>query len=360
MGFATTARLKNRLAPTLLLLTFSLLTVSLACSAAESLVNDTPTPMPSATVTLIPTETPTPTVTPISTLDWTPVACEGDDCLEACMSRVDAILQTSPFKTLENEFYKDATNFDLVAYPVDGDQLGAPDKLWTPSDYHVYQEDVAAHQRIWDFFTAVIPPELRSMVDKLMIYTDGPKNKLAWVRPTADHGETWTIGFDILDSEVPLYLTEPLVHEVGHLVTLNAEQIPVTDAYFTGDQNPAICKQYLMYEGCSTEDSYINQFYQKSWPGIYKEWQQIDKARDSDEYYTMIGNFYRRHPFEFVSAYAVTNPNEDIAESWKDFVLLPKPTGDDVSDQKVLFFYDFPELVRARQEIINGLCSYTR
>ena len=353
------SRLKNKRVWTLLFFSLSLLAVSLACSAAESLINGTPTPMPSPTMTLIPTETPAPTVTPIPTLDWTPVACAGDECLEACLSRVDAIMQTSPFKTLTNDFYKDSANFDLVTYPVDGDQLGAPDKLWTPADYHVYQDDVASHQRIWDFFTAVIPLETRSMVDNFMIYTDGPENKLAWVRPSADRGETWTIGFDILDSEVPLYLTETLVHEVGHLVTLNAEQVPITDAFYNGEQNSAICKQYLLYEGCSTEGSYINHFYQRFWPGIYKEWQQIDKARDSDEYYTMIGNFYRRHPFEFVSAYAVTNPNEDIAESWKDFVLLPKPTGDDVSDQKVLFFYDFPELVKIRQEIIAGLCSYT-
>lgn len=198
------------------------------------------------------------------------------------------------------------------------------------------------------------------MVDKLMIYTDGPENYLAWVRPSTDRSEKWTISFDILDSEVPLYLTETLVHEVGHIVTLNATQVPVTDAYYNGEQNPAICKQYLMVEGCSTKDSYINQFYQRFWINIYKEWQQIDKAQDSDEYYTMLENFYRRHPFEFVSAYAVTNPKEDIAESWKDFMLHPKPTGDDTSDQKILFFYEFPELVQVRQEIMDGLCSYTR
>jgi hypothetical protein len=345
---------------TFLILALSLLAVSLACSAAETLINGTPTPPPSPTVTLIPRETSTPTVTPLPTLDWTPVACAGDDCLNACMSRVDAIMQTSPFKTLANEYYKGATNFDLVSYPVNGNQLGAPDKLWAPADYHVYQDDLAAHQRIWNFFTAVIPPETRNMVDKLMIYTDGPGNYLAWVRPSTDRGKTWTIGFDILDSEVPLYLTETLVHEVGHLVTLNADQVPVTNTYNNGEQNLAVCKQYLMYEGCSTKDSYINQFYQRFWLDIYKEWQQIDKAQNTDEYYTMLDNFYQRHPYEFVSLYAVTNPKEDIAESWKDFVLRPKPTGNDIADQKILFFYDFPELVKVRQEIIAGLCSYTR
>lgn len=77
---------KNSRVQTLLFLSLSLLAVSLACSAAETLVNGTPTPMPSPTETLIPTETPAPTVTPIPTLDWTPVACTGDDCLNACMS----------------------------------------------------------------------------------------------------------------------------------------------------------------------------------------------------------------------------------------------------------------------------------
>jgi hypothetical protein len=343
---------KNNLA--LLFLALSLLGVSLACAAAETLINGTPTPVPpTATATELP---PTATVTPVPTLNWTPIPCAGDDCIDACMSRVEIIMETSPFQAVENEIYNEAAaSFDLVAYPVEDDSTGAMDELWAPKDYKIYKDDLKAHTRIWNYFVAVIPSEMRSWVDRMIIFTDGPSNKLAWVKPTAYESENWTIGFDIVDSEYPPYLTETLVHEVGHLVTLNADQV----AY--GEKNPVLCKTYLLYEGCSHEDSYMNQFYQRFWPDIYKEWQLIDKAQNGSEYYTMLHNFYSRHSYEFVSEYAASNPVEDMAESWTAFILKPKPTKDyNISDQKVLFFYDFPELVEYRQQIIDGLCSYVQ
>ncbi len=51
---------------------------------------------------------------------------------------------------------------------------------------------------------------------------------------------------------------------------------------------------------------------------------------------------------------------EDIAESWTHFVLQPKPAGDTVSEKKVLFFYDFPELVELREEIVARTFSRLR
>ena len=53
--------------------------------------------------------------------------------------------------------------------------------------------------------------------------------------------------------------------------------------------------------------------------------------------------------------YAATNPDEDFAESYMLFVLKEKPTKSTVADQKILFFYDFPELVEMRDVIRSNL-----
>ena len=60
-----------------------------------------------------------------------------------------------------------------------------------------------------------------------------------------------------------------------------------------------------------------------------------------------------------MTEYAATNPSEDFAESFMVFVLKEKPaksTADFIhKDQKILFFYDFPELVEIRDFIRNNL-----
>jgi hypothetical protein len=46
---------------------------------------------------------------------------------------------------------------------------------------------------------------------------------------------------------------------------------------------------------------------------------------------------------------------EDFAESFTWFILYDKPEGELVSHQKILFFYDYPELVAMRDEIREAL-----
>ena len=75
-------------------------------------------------------------------------------------------------------------------------------------------------------------------------------------------------------------------------------------------------------------------------------------------YKTEVHEFYAKYPDQFVSEYAATNPVEDIAESWTEFVMRPKPTGTSIADQKVQFFYEYPELVETRRQILQGVCKY--
>lgn len=52
----------------------------------------------------------------------------------------------------------------------------------------------------------------------------------------------------------------------------------------------------------------------------------------------------------------MTNPEEDMAESWAFFVLGPEPAGDAIAEEKVLFFFHYSELVELREQILSNLC----
>ena len=58
---------------------------------------------------------------------------------------------------------------------------------------------------------------------------------------------------------------------------------------------------------------------------------------------------HRKYDHQFVSYYAVTSPEEDIAESFMYFIFTPKKAAINQSAEKVAFFYEFPQLVALRE-----------
>ena len=70
-----------------------------------------------------------------------------------------------------------------------------------------------------------------------------------------------------------------------------------------------------------------------------------DRLANPDSY-----GFYLRHQADFVTDYASTDPSEDIAESFTYFVLWDAPEGDAVWEEKLNFFYRYPELVEFRTQ----------
>jgi hypothetical protein len=71
---------------------------------------------------------------------------------------------------------------------------------------------------------------------------------------------------------------------------------------------------------------------------------------------TISRHFYK-YGERFISDYAVTNPEEDIAETFTFFVLSPRPNGDTIAEEKILFFYRYTELQRLRDEILHSACQ---
>lgn len=349
---------------------------TMACAFVQNLIFP-PSPMPDLPssqelqnptgISAPSTEFFTPTSEPVNNPE--PIACYNDDCLNACLDRLNTVLETKPLDSIGNSIYEEqGAEFNLVIYEVNGNEIVDPAVLYVPPVYHKYQEDIASHLRIWDFYVAVIPPELRTMVNEFVIFTDGPDNSVAWVNPSPSDSNSWQVGFDLLDSDDPPFLVDTLVHETAHLLTLNTSQVPYDEAqyYYYDEQqdNFMQCEQFAVDGGCSLPNSYINLFYQRFWKESYAEWWKIEQEAQttgtSDEYFQAMEQFYDQHSDWFLNSYAATNVEEDMAESFAFFALNPKPSGTSIHEQKVAFYYEIPELVEYRQQIIQGLCSYIR
>jgi hypothetical protein len=349
-----------------------LILISLACRTLQSIqptatatqlpaVKQSPTVMqivasPSATEA-IPTSTPRPTPQPI--------ICKDDSCLDACLARIEkAIPQSSPYEPLSGVYGGDNIDLNLVYYDVENGQLGEPEFLYVPDEFKELQQDINTHQNVWLYASGLLPPDKVKWLTGFEIFSSS--YYAAWVSPGgSDQSDRshWILGMDIADAQNPVDLTYILVHEYGHLVTLNTDQIPVSDYYYGWYQNPAFCTQFLSPDGCSQPDSYINLFYQKFWKNIFEEWQnevEMPKVNTPEEFYALVDKFYEKYSEQFVRDYAATNIFEDLAESFEYFVLEPKPNDKNIIAQKIRFFYDFPELVSLRQQMIQSICSYTQ
>lgn len=257
----------------------------------------------------------------------------------------------------------------LVTYTVDGDKLTKPVLLEpVPNELKIEQKDTAIQQAAWDIFTSLIPAQDRQMVVQYNVFTDGYANTLAAVDQNHADPSKWILEIDIADLKDENSFLFTLIHEYAHLLTLNTSQV-IPDQEIVNDpenqslqhEKAAACPTYFAWTGCSNSDSYINAFYTRFWKDITPEWEAVDALQyntdDLMPYYSGLHNFYMKHQDQFVDDYSTTHPTEDIAESFAYFVFSPKPNGTSIRDQKIAFFYEYPELVQLRTDILSGACS---
>jgi hypothetical protein len=153
---------------------------------------------------------------------------------------------------------------------------------------------------------------------------------------------------------------------------------------------------YDDWSGCMNDNSYLNLFFQKFWADIYSEYHYWFEFSDNDKLLSeLVSAFKRNYDSRFVTHYAMTHPAEDFAESFTAFVLwdeemisnhkklCSEAKGDGwtasgwnliqdrdwsywhwchkmypynaIWEEKILFFYDFPELVEMRDFIRSNL-----
>ncbi len=298
--------------------------------------------------------------------------CPSGNCAYACVSKLKSFLDSpgqplSPPKSVYPRNSRQVDAITLVTYHIDGNQIDSPQfASGLAADLLPYQQDSQAQHKIWDYYSRIIPADERKDLTTFTIATDGKGGMLASVGITSADTSHWTLSVDIVDATDPTDMTYTLLHEFGHLLTLNSTQVTMDMAVLTHPDDPTIfsqessaCPTYFSSEGCTKPDSYLNQFFQRFWVKIYSSWQKINAEKNSAVYNEELAKFYMEHQSDFVTPYAVTSPEEDIAESWAHFLFGPKPSGDSIANQKLLFFYGFSNLVQLREQIVNGICNYS-
>ncbi len=243
----------------------------------------------------------------------------------------------------QNSNDNQAEEGSLALYQVNGDEITKIKDYSVASNLQSFQEDYAKHLKMWDFVTRLLPLEDRKKITEFEVF-HGNGELLGYVTPVDPSDlSKWRFALaidaadQIEDINFKDLFTYVAIHEYGHVVTLNNNQIDVSDNncgsnYFTG-------------EGCSRSNSYINRLYNLGWADIYQE-------LDDENPYVL----YDKYKDRFVSDYAATNPGEDVAEVFSFFVTTEKaPTGNSIADQKIRLLYEYPELVELRSRIrTNG------
>ena len=298
------------------------------------------------------------------------LSASGDQSAStSCLNTMANVIQSAQGDVYapSDQTYIEPKSYYLVTYSVNGDQITDPVFDSIPSDLKKEQKNSALQKEAWQDFTSLIPSENRQMVSQYIVFTDGFENTLAAVDQTKNDPARWIMEVDIADLKNKDELMFTLIHEYAHLLTLNSSQ-GIPDKEILKDQNnralleskAAACPNYFTGIGCSLPNSYVNAFYQRFWLDINSEWKKIDAlqySKDLNPYYAGLYHFYKSHPNQFVDDYATTHPTEDIAESFAYFVFSPRPSGDSIKDQKIAFFYVYPELVALRTNILNGACN---
>lgn len=195
-----------------------------------------------------------------------------------------------------------------------------------------------AHEAVWERFTELFPAETHPEIT-LFVAIDGEAsdNVDGAMEPNALHPAEQYLALDTTGFDTPSEADRTMIHEFGHLLTLRASQVPIN----VGDHD---CDVYDDGTGCPLPTSYLHAWEAAFWPGVV----DVDQSDDG-----IAGRYVEGG---FVTDYAATNPYEDIAESFAEWVLDDEPSAaNGVIGDKLRFFDAYPEVVALKERVRAAL-----
>jgi hypothetical protein len=189
--------------------------------------------------------------------------------------------------------------------------------------------DTSEYQSLWQEVRDLSPDALSDRyIETFDVYSDPSSDVLAFVVDDDGNGK-WKMAVNLpthRESDAK-WQKATLIHELAHIITLNRDQ-------FTSPSGT--CPNYEAEEWCTKSDSYLSRFVEKYW--WTKKEMNYDEAK-------------------FVSEYASSSPEEDIAESFAFYVLGRNFSESSTRESKMNFFSSYPELVKIRDSMRNVLAS---
>ncbi len=188
-------------------------------------------------------------------------------------------------------------------------------------------KDTPAYLAVWKEIADLSPDALSDTYLKTFQIVENPNSdSIAYVEDTTGKGN-WNIAVNIpaRNQLSPQEKKVTLIHELGHIITLNSTQVV---------PNTPSCSTLELSEGCAKTNSYVNKFVAQFWSGKKVPYSEAN----------------------YVTEYAATENVEDLAESLAVFVVSRNNTKPQtLAERKVAFFAQFPELVAMREQMRSVL-----
>ena len=235
----------------------------------------------------------------------------------------------------EGWWYESPEMVDLVDFLIQPNGILTAPYFYDGWKAYGYTREEA--EALWEAVRGVLPDGAFEDFTYFSLFTDGYAETVAYVYWDDSSGvaDTWGLALDPADVTDWDYFLETILHEYCHYLTLNesqarCDQLPGSATY----SEPGLVTK---------PGSYLDDFYQEFWGFL------ADERRVNDQSTA----FFYRHYDDFYSAYATTDPSEDIAESFACFVLWEDDWDGarEEWERKIRFFYDYPELVEFRDEV---------
>lgn len=200
-------------------------------------------------------------------------------------------------------------------------------------------DDSQDARMIWKHLSDLAPDTISDKyIETYQLFDDAKSDTLAFVSDDDGNGK-WLVAVNLAGYKTSTTREKnmTLIHELGHIVTLNIDQV-------SPDISEDACDNFYIQEGCANANSYINEFVKTFWTKA-----EIEESKDEDM------RLFRED--KFLTEYASTNPVEDMAESFSYFVIDSRSEGADMKDKKSAFFYQFPEIIALREVFRNGISA---
>ena len=274
-----------------------------------------------------------------------PASAQDSTTLEPASRELAAL--GSPTRQLDSGEVADETIYVVEEYRIDGD------KILPNGDTEIPE----LHLKVWNRFAEMFPAATRPEID-LFVGIDttlSPGSADGVLQTSALDPDKRYLALDVSGVVEFKELTRTMTHEFGHLLQFRPS------ALVPGTMD-APCDVYDGGEACPKAGSYLRLWDEAFYPGV----------KDNDYPQEPADVEARYNPDEYVTNnYSATNPAEDMAETWSEWLLLDAPTGPSfvnndphykfpvtgnrVVDQKLRFFDQFPELVEMRAHIRSVL-----
>ena len=205
--------------------------------------------------------------------------------------------------------------------------------------------DEPAHRDYFERMYEVMPVYYAEKFTSLQVFTGEGIYFDAFVETLPPDYKTWrySVHEDALGEIDSIPTTELIVHELGHVVSLEA--VPGKRLRINNS-----CSSYYERNGCPPLNSYLNEFAEEFWSS--EALQRAKSFASASDTMQAVEFYYEQNADKYVTEYAAINPEEDFAETFMYFVMDYEVEGV-VADEKITFFSSFSEM-RELKKTVSG------